>query len=98
MRILPISLYCLRKSSCNSGYGEIGLMGFSPLLSGLYRQQQMVDYKQVDAHVHQFKGSSARYLFSLLITASYAISFDYGWGYNLDLFLMHACKKHFFDK
>ena len=26
------------------------------------REQKVVDFKQVDAHVHQFKGSSARYL------------------------------------
>jgi len=25
------------------------------------RDQQSVDFKKVDAHVHQFKGSSARY-------------------------------------
>ena len=28
----------------------------------LCREQKAVDFKQVDAHVHQFKGSSARYL------------------------------------
>lgn len=31
------------------------------ILLHLCREQKIVDFKQVDAHVHQFKGSSARY-------------------------------------
>lgn len=30
------------------------------------REQQSVDFKKVDAHVHQFKGSSARYTYNFI--------------------------------
>ncbi|CAL8081431.1 unnamed protein product [Prunus armeniaca] len=30
-----------------------------PLFFSLYREQPSVDFKRVDAHVHQFKGSSS---------------------------------------
>ncbi|KAF5820802.1 putative HPT domain superfamily protein [Helianthus annuus] len=33
---------------------------FLTILQLLYNQQKIVDYKQVDSHVHQFKGSSSR--------------------------------------
>lgn len=33
----------------------------SPLFLSLHREQPSVDFKRVDAHVHQFKGSSSRY-------------------------------------
>jgi hypothetical protein len=35
---------------------KIALLGFS-----FFREQQIVDFKQVDSHVHQLKGSSSRY-------------------------------------
>ena len=37
----------------------------------LYRDQQSVDFKRVDAHVHQLKGSSARY--TLIFLAQFFI-------------------------
>lgn len=46
----------------------------------LISQQENIDYKQVDAHVHQFKGSSSRYYF----TKSRMIFFFY--------FLFSFCK------
>lgn len=40
------------------------------ILFHLLREQNVVDFRQVDAHVHQFKGSSARYLPIFFFTLS----------------------------
>lgn len=41
------------------GYADMINGSFLPVV---HSQQKIVDYKKVDAHVHQFKGSSSRYL------------------------------------
>lgn len=52
----------------------------------LFRDQQSVDFKMVDAHVHQLKGSSSRYR-NFYETTKYRIVSDYQIIYiNLPLF------------
>lgn len=32
------------------------------LIMSFYREQKCIDFKKIDAHVHQLKGSSSRYI------------------------------------
>ena len=58
-------LFCMFwKKESTSPIGE----NYHWILFHLCREQKIVDFKQVDAHVHQFKGSSARYLLIFCFT------------------------------
>jgi hypothetical protein len=63
------------KSSLQFGdfFCGVGANKFSWVLAYLCREQNVVDFKQVDACVHQFKGSSAWY-FQVLSFTSYLIA------------------------
>lgn len=48
---------CLRKNCCPK---------WATLILHFCSEPKVVDFKQIDAHIHQFKGSSARYIFHLV--------------------------------
>lgn len=59
-----VTFYCFQRDGRNTWFvREVANWIFLPLFSFLlFREQPCVDFKQVDSHVHQLKGSSSRYL------------------------------------